>query len=115
MKTLFIVLKKTILSVCAILACNCMAFADEPNRTVTQSSKECTTVKGEAFGNGGSTRTCVTTYSDGSKKTTVESCTKTGASASVGIAKGGFERESCKITEINEPAQKSSNSDNNRK
>lgn len=91
-----------------------MAYADEPNRTVNQYNRECTTVRGEVLGNGGSTKTCVTTYSDGSKKTTVESCTKTGASASVGVAKGGFERETCKFTEINEPAPKSSNSNNNR-
>lgn len=106
-------MKKTILSVCAILLCCCLAFAEEPNRTVNQSSKECTTVKGEVFGNGGSTKTCVTTYSDGSKKTTVESCTKTGASASVGVAKGGFEKENCKVTEIYEPAKNSNN--NNKK
>ena len=99
-------MKKTIVLVCAILACSCMAFADGPNRTVNQYNKECTTVKAEALGNGGSTTTCVTTYSDGSKKTTVESCTKTGASASVGIAKGGVEREKCKVTEITEPAPK---------
>lgn len=114
MKKLFIVSKKTIFSVCAILTCSCMAFADEPNRTVKQYDKECTTVKGEIVGNGGSTKTCVTTYPDGSKTTTIESCTKTGASASVGVAKGGFEKDNCKITEINEPAPKSSNNDNNR-
>lgn len=99
-------MKKTICLVCAIFACSTMIFADEPVRTVTQSTKECTTVRGEVLGNGASTKTCVTKYSDGSKKTTIETCTKIGASGSVGVAKGGFEKDNCKTTEIYEAAKK---------
>ena len=98
-----------------MLASSCVVFAEEPNRTVTQASKECTTVNGEILGNGGTSKTCVTTYSDGSKKTTIESCTKTGASASFGVAKGGFEKEKCTVTEITDKAKKSSNSSNKKK
>lgn len=107
-------MKKTILLACTILACSYMAFADEPRNTVTQSDKNCTTVYGQALGNGGSTTTCVTTYKDGSKTTTVESCIQVGASASVGVAKGGVENKDCKVTKIDEPAKTNSNSNNNR-
>lgn len=79
-------------------------------RTVSQSETTCTTVHGSIFGNGGSTKTCVTKNSDGSKTTTVESCKRSGASASVGVAKGGYERETCKTTVFNEPANKSNSS-----
>lgn len=85
-------------------------------RTVSQSETTCTTVHGSIFGNGGSTKTCVTKNSDGSKTTTVESCKRSGASASVGVAKGGYERETCKTTVFTEPAKKSnSNSSSNNK
>lgn len=104
-------MKKTICLVCAIFACSTMIFADEPvrTRTVTQYTKECTTVRGNVLGNGASSKTCVTKYPDGSKKTEIETCTKVGASGSVGVAKGGFEKDNCTITEINEPAKKNSN------
>lgn len=109
-------MKKGIFLVCAILACSCLAFADDQQqdqKTVKKGTKSCTTVYGSALGNGGSTTTCVTNYTDGSKKTVVESCTTTGASASVGVAKAGVEHPVCDVTEIYEPAKKSNNNSGN--
>lgn len=75
-----------------------------PNRNVRSSEQTCTTVSGSVLGNGGSTTTCETTHSDGSKTTTVKSCTTTGAKASVGVANGGVQQTRCKTTEWDTPA-----------
>lgn len=95
------------------------SFAQNQNqdqqRAVSQSETTCTTVHGSFLGNGGSAKTCVTTNSDGSKTTTVKSCKKTGASASVGVAKSGYERETCKTTVFTEPAKNSNNSSSKNK
>ena len=95
-------MRKRILFACCLLISGLSVFADDENKIVRQETTSCTTINGSVLGNGGSTKTCTTDHADGSKTTTITSCTTSGMSASVGVAKGGFTRETCTTTTINE-------------
>ena len=73
-------------------------------KTVTTTQSSCTTVGGSFGGNGGSTKTCVETKSDGSKTTTTTSCTTKG----VDVGFGKAVKEDCKTTTVNQPASSNS-------
>ena len=115
-------MKKILILSFVIFASLNHCLADNNNRTVKQETTTCTTVHGSFLGNGGSTTTCTTDRPDGSRTTKITSCTTTGFSGSVGVAKGGYNRETCKTTTIDEKQHNNSqnsgynnsNSNNNR-
>ena len=84
-------------------------MGESANKRISQETTTCTEVNGSVLGNGGSTKTCVTDRPDGTRTTKVTSCTTTGASASVGIAKGGFTKQTCQTTTIDELIKNSKN------